>query len=124
MLFRILLSFFFFWYFFALHTNGKRYQEGSHPCYFQCQGVYEYHNLNVVAPKVSLTKVPFVAIFWPDMNSKMGVVIYMYLNIPLIILTLNIYGFMGLSPIFGMFNLTQRKEEVWPGGTQPMLLPE
>ena len=33
-----------------------------------------------VAPKVCLTKVPFVAIFWPDINSKKGVVIYMYLK--------------------------------------------
>ena len=29
-----------------------------------------------VAPKVCLTKVLFVAIFWPDINTKMGVVIY------------------------------------------------
>ena len=35
-----------------------------------------------VASKVYLTKVPFVAIFWPDMNTKMGVVIYMYLKHP------------------------------------------
>ena len=107
-----------------MHTNGKRYQEGSHPCYSQCQGVYEYHNLNAVAPKVSLTKVPFGAIIWPDMNSKMGVVICMYLKHSHDYIDSNVYGFMGLSPIFGIFSLTQRKEEVWPGGTQPMLLPE
>ena len=33
-----------------------------------------------VASKVCLTKVPFVAIFWSDMNIKMGVVIHMYLK--------------------------------------------
>ena len=33
-----------------------------------------------VTSKVCLTKVPFVAIFWPDMNTKMGVFIYMYLK--------------------------------------------
>ena len=27
-------------------------------------------------------------------------------------------------PFFGINSLTQRKEEVWPGGTHPMLLPE
>ena len=27
-----------------------------------------------------MAKVPFVAIFWPNMNTKMGVVIYMYLK--------------------------------------------
>ena len=31
-----------------------------------------------VPPKVCLTKVPFVAIFWPDRNTKIDVVIYMY----------------------------------------------
>ena len=40
---------------------------------------------------------------------------------------------MGLTPLvqvfllkyhFWHFFLTQRKEEMWPGGTQPMLLPE
>ena len=31
-----------------------------------------------VAPKVCLAKVRF----WPDMNTEMGVVIYMYLSIP------------------------------------------
>ena len=33
-----------------------------------------------VAPKVCLAKVPFLAFFGPDMNSGMGVVIYMYLK--------------------------------------------
>ena len=28
--------------------------------------------------KVCLTKIPFVAIFWPDRDTKVGVVIYMY----------------------------------------------
>ena len=31
-----------------------------------------------VAPKASLTKVSFVAIFFPHRNTKIGVVIYMY----------------------------------------------
>ena len=33
-----------------------------------------------VAPKVCQTKVPFVTIFGPDMNTKMSAVIYMYLK--------------------------------------------
>ena len=33
-----------------------------------------------VVPKVCLTKVLFVAIFWSNMNTKIGVVIYMYLK--------------------------------------------
>ena len=33
-----------------------------------------------VAPKVCLAKIQFVAIFWPNMNINMGVVIYMYLK--------------------------------------------
>ena len=37
---------------------------------------------NSVTLKVCLTKVPFVSIFWLDMNAKMGVVIYMYLKHP------------------------------------------
>ena len=31
-----------------------------------------------VTQKVCLTKVPFVAIFWPNRNTKGGVVIYIY----------------------------------------------
>ena len=39
---------FFLWYFFPLHTNGKRCsQEGSHPCYSQSQVVYAYHILSL-----------------------------------------------------------------------------
>ena len=37
------------------------------------------------------------------MNTEMGVVIYMYLNISQIILILNIYGFMGLTPKVKVF---------------------
>ena len=35
--------------------------------------------------------------YWPDMNTEMGVVIYMYLNILQIILIPNIYGFWSNS---------------------------
>ena len=54
-----------------------------------------------VNPRVCLAKVPFLAYFGPDMKIEMGVVIYiiyMYLNIPQIILISNIYGFVGLAP--------------------------
>ena len=51
-----------------------------------------------VTPRVCLAKVPFLASFGPDMKTEMGVVIYMYLNIPQILLIPNIYGFMGLIP--------------------------
>ena len=86
-----------------------------------------------VAPRACLTKVPFLALFWPDTNKEMAVVIYMYLKHPQIILIPNIYGFMGQLPRFKcfveipfltFFSFTQVKEEVWPSGTQPMLLPE
>ena len=33
-----------------------------------------------VAPRVCMTKVLFLAFFGPDMNTEMGVVIYMYLK--------------------------------------------
>ena len=33
---------------------------------------------NSAAPRVCLTKVPFLASFGPDMNAEMGVVIYIY----------------------------------------------
>ena len=33
-----------------------------------------------IAPRVCMVKVPFLALFWPNMNTEMGVVIYMYLK--------------------------------------------
>ena len=51
-----------------------------------------------IAPMVCLANVPFLAFFGPDMKAEMGVVIYMYLKIPQIILVPNIYGFTGLTP--------------------------
>ena len=75
-----------------------------------------------------MAKVPFLALFRPDMKTEMGVVIYMYLNIPQIILIPNIYGCMSLIPWlkyhFWLFSLTLGKEGVWLGKTQPMSLPE
>ena len=50
-----------------------------------------------VTPRVCLDQVPFLAFFGPIMEIEMDVVIYMYLNIPQIILIPNIYGFMGLT---------------------------
>ena len=50
-----------------------------------------------VAPRVCLAKVPSLAFIGPDMNTEMGVVIYMNLNIPQIILIPNIYGFWSNS---------------------------
>ena len=35
-------------------------------------------HIKSVAPRVCLAKVPFLAIFGPDMKTEMGVVIYMY----------------------------------------------
>ena len=40
----------------------------------------------------------FLPYFWPDMKTEMGVVIYIYLNIPQNRLISNIHGFMGLPP--------------------------
>ena len=83
-----------------------------------------------VAPKVYLTYVPFVAIFWPNMN-KTGCGHIHVLNSPDNINSKYICGH-GSNSIgssvsaqihyLGILNLTQGKE-VWPGGTQPMLLP-
>ena len=36
----------------------------------------------VATPRVCLTKVPFLASFWPDMDTERGVAIYMYLKHP------------------------------------------
>ena len=53
--------------------------------------MYAYHDLRLSLQRC-LIKIPFVAILWPDMNSKMCVVIYMYLNISQMIVIPNIYG--------------------------------
>ena len=42
--------------------------------------MYAYHILSGVNPLVYLAKVQFLAFFGPDMNTEMGVVIYMYLK--------------------------------------------
>ena len=76
-----------------------------------------------------------MAFFWPDMNTKMNVVIiYMYLkHFPDYIDSEYIWvhgsNSIGCSvsteiPFLAFFSLTQGKEEVWPGETQPMLMPE
>ena len=41
----------------------------------------------------------------PDIKTEMGVVIFMYLNIPQIILIPIIYGFMGLTPLVQVYLL-------------------
>ena len=79
-----------------------------------------------VAPRVCMAKVPFLAFFGPNMNTEMGVVIYMYLKhspdyidseyIYVHCLTLQVQVFL-LIYHFGILSLTQEKEEVWPGGT-------
>ena len=62
----------------------------------------------------------------------MGVVIYMYLKLSPECIDSKyiwVHGSISLGSsvfteilFFGIFSLTQGKEEVWPGGTQPMLL--
>ena len=47
-----------------------------------------------VSPRVCMTKEPFLALFGPDMNIEMVVIIYMYLKLLQIILIPNIYVFM------------------------------
>ena len=43
--------------------------------------MYAYQIFTPVAPKVCQAKVPFFSLFLgPDMNTEMGVVIYMYLK--------------------------------------------
>ena len=81
-------SFFFVALFFTLHTNGKRCsQEGSHPCYSKSQVVYVYHVFSLSLQGFVLPKYHcWPTFFWPDIKTEMNVVIYMYLNIPQIIL--------------------------------------
>ena len=57
-----------------------------------------------VSPRVCLVKVPFLAFLGgPDMKTKMGVVIYMYLKHSPIILIPTIYGFMSNSQCSSVF---------------------
>ena len=42
--------------------------------------MHAYHALILSLPRVFLAKVPFLISFGPDINTKMGVVIYMYLK--------------------------------------------
>ena len=68
------------------------------------------------------------------MNTEMGVVIYIYLkHSPDYVDSKYIWVHVSNSvdsnvsveiPFFGIICLTQGEKEVWPGGTQPMLLPE
>ena len=72
---------FLFWYFFALHTNGKRCsQEGFCPCYSHSQIVYACHIFKSVATSICLVKYHFWTSFGPDRKTEMGVVIYMHLK--------------------------------------------
>ena len=86
-----------------------------------------------VTPRVCLAKVPFLIFFGPDMKTEMGVVIYMYLkHSPNYIDSKYIWvhgsNFLGSSVFaeipFLAFLAFHRERKVWPGGTQPMLLPE
>ena len=101
------IQFFFFWLaLFHLHTNGKRCnQEGFRPCYSQIPVVYAYHVLSVSLQGFVWSKYCFWPFLGPDIITEMGVVIYVYLNIPQIILIPNIYGFMGLTPLVQLFLL-------------------
>ena len=48
-----------------------------------------------VSPRVCMAKIPVLALFGPDMNIEMGVIIYMYLkHSPDYIDSKYIYGFM------------------------------
>ena len=92
---------FFLLHVFTSHTHGKRCsQQGFCPCYFQSQVVYAYHVLSLLLLGFVWSKYHFRPFFGPDIKIEMGVVIYMYLKIPQIMLFPNIYGFMGLTPWF------------------------
>ena len=103
--------------------------------------MYAYHVLTCfkfVAPKVW----SIFGFFEPDMNTELGVVIYMYLKHSpdyidskyiYLYIYIYIYRFMVKllrfkcfcwNTIFGIFRITQEKIKVWPGGTQLMLLQE
>ena len=52
----------------------------------------------VVAPRVCPAKVPFLALFWPDMNAERGVAIYMYLKHSADVSDSKYIRFVGLTP--------------------------
>ena len=65
---------------------------GPHPYYSQSQVVYAYNVYCLSIQRVCLAFIVF-CFFWPDINTEMGAVIYIYL----IILIPNEYGFISLT---------------------------
>ena len=74
-----------------------------------------------------------MASFRPNIKTVMGVVLYMYLKRSTDYIDSKyiwVHGsnslgfFLLLKYHFGIFCLTQGKEEVWPSGTQPRLIPD
>ena len=73
--------FFFLWHYFTLRTNGKRRsQEEFHLCYSQSQIAYAYHVLSLLLQGFVWSKYLFWPFLGPDMETEMGVVIYMHLK--------------------------------------------
>ena len=87
-----------------------------------------------VATRIYRVKVSFLAFLGPDMETEMGVVIYMHLKHLLDFIDSKyiwVHGSIYLSssvfteiPFLVFLAFTQGKEKVWPGGTQPMFLSE
>ena len=87
----------------------------------------------VVAPRVSLDRVPFLAFFCTYINTERGVNIYMLLKCSLDNSDSKYIGFVGLTPsiqvlfpknnfLCDIFSLTQNEKEEWPRLTLPVIL--
>ena len=112
---------------FSLTCTGDVWPDKTMPMLFpesNCEYISSYRS---IVPRVCLAKVPFLVFIWPDTDTIRGVAL---LTSPgdtdSIYPWICGYSYLGLSvfrtTIFGI--PTHQEEEVWPGGTHPMLLPE
>ena len=118
---------------FVLHTNGKRCSgEGSCPCHSQSHVMYAYHVLSLSLQGCVWSKYHFFTLFLARHENTNGCGhIHVLKTFPTMYwFQIHMGSWVYLSwfkcfywnTTFGIFNLTQGKEEVWPGETQPMLL--
>ena len=123
----------FFWHYFTSHTNGKGVSRRDSARVTPKVKLCMHTMFKFVAPKICLVEVPFLA--WYESRNGCGHIhilktfprlywfqIYIYIWV-------NGSSSLGSSvfaeiPFLSFFSLTQEKEEVWPGGAQPMLVPE
>ena len=77
--------------------RGRGVARWDSPCYSQSQVVYAYHDLGLCSKSLS-GQCTIFGIFWPEMKTGWGVVIYMYLKHSPNDTVPNICGFIGLTP--------------------------